>query len=1109
MSIYSPKVVSAHGAPADLEYLFPGDSELAGLLRRFDWSTTPLGSPVLWPQSLKTCVRIMLTSRQPIWIGWGEKLTYLYNDPYKSIIGGKHPWALGRPVAEVWNEIWADIEPMLATAMSGGQGTYVERQLLIMERNGYREETYYTFSYSPIPNDDGSAGGIICANTDDTQSVISTRRLSVLREMAASSAEGRSFEQACAKVMHALGRDHRDLPFALLYLAEPGSTELELAGTSGIESGHRAAPPVQPLSGPGDWPAADAIQQQTLVIAADLERRFGPLPADAWGEPPRAAALVPVAISGETGRVGVLIVGLSPFLAFDDSYRSFLHLVAGQIASALSNAEAYQAERLRAEKLAALDRAKTQFFSNVSHEFRTPLTLMLSPLEQILEAGKDEPIERDKIELVHRNGLRLLRLVNTLLDFSRFEAGRARARFAACELDRLTRSIAASFATATERAGIDLDIDCAPLPEQVYVDGEMWEKIVLNLISNAYKFTFEGGITVRLEACEKRRAAILTVADTGVGIPADQLPHVFDRFHRISGQRSRSYEGTGIGLALVRELAQAHGGTVSVESTPGAGSEFTVTIPLGSAHLPPADVDDTAAMPSGPLHSSAYVEEAMQSLIGSDTVSSDAANDPAAPALLDGDDEGRGLVLLVDDNPDMREYIRGLIASRFDVVTATDGLEALDAIDRRLPDLVLTDTMMPRMDGFALLADLRSRERTRTLPVVMISARAGEEAKVGGLEAGADDYLTKPFSARELVARIEGNLRLGRLRKRSTEALRRREEQLRGIFNSSAVGVAALTLQGRYTEVNDAFCAITGYPREELLSTDCLTLTHPEDSPLMAAQLEALRTEQMPTVTVEKRYVRKDGRSIWVQNSVSVTRDATGAPTNFVILSQDITARKQAEDRQKLLLEELNHRVKNTLAIVRSIASQTLRATPEPAQFTTQFSARLMSLARAHNLLTRESWQGADLADIVEVALAPYRDAGTNQRIDVAGPRVRIVANGAVTLTLMLHELATNAAKYGALSRPGGHIGVSWTREEPDGGAPARLGLAWAERGGPPVAAPRRKGFGSRLLEASAEQLGADVELSYSEPGFALAMSMPLVELSIVAGEKDAALVLP
>src|SRR5580693_6939504 len=209
------------GTSSELDRLFLGNSELAGLMRSHDWAAGPLGPPDAWPQSLKTAVRIMLTSRQPVWIGWGSELIYLYNDPYKSIIGGKHPWALGRPTSDVWREVWSDIGPMLATAMKGHEGTYVEAQLLIMERNGYPEETYYTFSYSPIPADDGSVGGIFCANTDDTQRVIGERQLSLLRELAANTAEARTWKTACERSAQALSTNLHDLPFTMIYMLEP------------------------------------------------------------------------------------------------------------------------------------------------------------------------------------------------------------------------------------------------------------------------------------------------------------------------------------------------------------------------------------------------------------------------------------------------------------------------------------------------------------------------------------------------------------------------------------------------------------------------------------------------------------------------------------------------------------------------------------------------------------------------------------------------------------------------------------------------------------------------------------------------------------------------
>ena len=257
-------------------------------MRAFDWASTPIGPPESWPQALKTAVRIMLTSQQPIWIGWGPELTYLYNDPYKSIIGGKHPWALGRPTSEVWSEIWEDIAPLLAKATSGHEGTYVEAQLLIMERNGFPEETYYTFSYSPIPTDDGSPGGIFCANTDDTQRVITERQLSLLRDLAASAAQSRSVGQACERSAAALATNPQDLPFALIYLTDLGGGHAELAAASGIDAGHPAVKSTLSLAdGDEPWPVAEAFRLNAPVVVPDLYGRFGiTFPTGGGRQPP-------------------------------------------------------------------------------------------------------------------------------------------------------------------------------------------------------------------------------------------------------------------------------------------------------------------------------------------------------------------------------------------------------------------------------------------------------------------------------------------------------------------------------------------------------------------------------------------------------------------------------------------------------------------------------------------------------------------------------------------------------------------------------------------------------------------------------------------------------
>jgi signal transduction histidine kinase len=453
---------------------------------------------------------------------------------------------------------------------------------------------------------------------------------------------------------------------------------------------------------------------------------------------------------------------VSPNRALDDGYRSFLELLTQQVSTALRNARAHQEERRRAEALAEIDRAKTEFFSNVSHEFRTPLTLMLGPIEDMLARRATLPHEtvRD-LDVAHRNALRLLKLVNTLLSFSRVEAGRTRAAFVPTDLAALTAELAASFRSAMEREGLRLVVDTPPLPERVHVDTDMWEQVVLNLLSNAFKHTFAGEITVSLRAHEG--GAELVVRDTGVGIPAEELPRLFDRFRRVPNARARTHEGSGIGLALVRELVQLHGGTVGVQSVVGEGTEFRLFVPGGTAHLPADQVGERATAEGMPTSlRAAFVEEAEL------WSPAEAAADASASSIT------TSRVLLVDDNADMRGYVTRLLEARgWHVVATGDGLAALAAARHAPPDLVLTDVMMPGLDGFGLLRELRRDPRMQAIPVIMLSARAGEESRIEGLDAGADDYLVKPFAARELVARVSAHLDLARMRRDATDRERR------------------------------------------------------------------------------------------------------------------------------------------------------------------------------------------------------------------------------------------------------------------------------------------------------------------------------------------------
>ena len=477
-----------------------GGGALGQLVREFDWTKTPLGAIEEWPQSLKTVVRTLLTSRFAMWMSWGPELTFLYNDDYaRMTLGKKHPWALGKPSREVWQEIWDNIGPRIERVLETGEATWDEALLLFLERSGYREETYHTFSYSPLAGDDGTVAGHLCVVTEETDRVIGERRLKTLRSLAGELSKTITEEEVVSCIARCLGENQKDLPFTLLYLFTEDGNDARLACQTGIAEHHEAAPESISLREKNQpWPIGELLAGKDSKVVENLLERFESVPSGSWDRSPWRALLLPITSQGQDKPAGVIVAALNPFRPLDVSYAGFINLVAGQIAASIANARAYSAERKRAEALAEIDRAKTAFFSNVSHEFRTPLTLMLGPLEDLLARSQTHlsPTAKQQLDLVSRNGARLLRLVNTLLDFSRLEAGRVQAVYLATDLARFSSELASVFRSATDKAGLRLIVDCPDLGEPVYVDRDMWEKVVLNLISNAFKFTFEGEIAV-------------------------------------------------------------------------------------------------------------------------------------------------------------------------------------------------------------------------------------------------------------------------------------------------------------------------------------------------------------------------------------------------------------------------------------------------------------------------------------------------------------------------------------------------------------------------------------------------------------------------------------
>ena len=776
-----------------------GGGEMGELIRSFDWSKTPLGEPEYWQQSLKTCVRILLTSPQPMFVWWGKNYINIYNDAYKFILGEKHPKALGRPGNETWKEIWNEVGARADIVFNKNEGTFDDGLLLIMNRYGYDEETYFKFSYNPIPGDNGGTAGLFCACTEETERIVSERQLNTLQELSRDLAGKKSVDEVFKASMNVLKKKGKDFPFSVIYSCnDDGQLQVAACSSENLLGFYPTKIDTEELR-KRHYDLIKVISTKKWLIVEDLKERFGDLPSGQWNLSPSTGLLLPIIQSNHESPFAVLKIGINPYKQLDEKYFQFFQLVADQISTALSNVRALEEERKRIQALEEIDRAKTVFFTNISHEFRTPLTLMLGPLEELMNASATNFSWREisSIETTHRNALRLLKLVNTLLDFSRIESGRHQANFSLTDISSLTKNLAANFRSIIERAGLRFEVNTEVIIQPVYVDKQMWEKIVFNLLSNAFKFTLEGKIAVSIRP--EKDHVVFSVTDTGIGIPEKDMPKLFERFHRINNSTGRSFEGTGIGLSLTKELIHLQGGKISVSSKEGHGTEFTVTIPFGKEHIDASrivhhDEDDEKSLLN------VYVDEAISFLDSSRRKAESIVVSDASPS-----------VLIVDDNADMREHLASILERHYRVIIASNGLNALHRLREEKPDVILSDIMMPIMDGLQFLKQVKQDPQTARIPFILLTARAGEESKLEGYDTGADDYLVKPFSAVELLARIKAQLQI-------SKKWHETEERLRGLLMQAPAAIAVMEGPDHvYTLTNSRFHQMFWRSPEQLI----------------------------------------------------------------------------------------------------------------------------------------------------------------------------------------------------------------------------------------------------------------------------------------------------
>ena len=707
-----------------------GDGEMASRVRAFDWSATPLGPMDSWPQSLRVAVDICLNSRFPMFVWWGPQLINIYNDAYAPMLGKRHPRALGRPARDSWDDIWTIVGAQADAVMNRRMTTWNERVKLVMERYGYTEDTWFTWSYSPIIDDGGNVAGLFCAVTEETQRVraeternAAAERVARLHAVTAALSGAITTEQVARVTVEqgvaALGASAG----SLLLLGEGGRT-LEMAGYVGYPAEIMARWLSIPMDTP--LPLTDAVRTaQPIYLRSPQERieRYPVLRDVKAREETVSSACVPLLIGDKA--VGVMGLSFDHAHAFATDDREFILSLARQCAQALERARLFEAERRARAEAERASGAKDEFLAALSHELRTPLTPVLLTVSLMESDPNLTPGLREDLASIRRNVELESRLISDLLDLTRISKGKLQLDELEVDLHRVVRS---AVDICQREASAKLTLDLSASRHAVRGDTTRLQQVFWNLINNAIKFTPpDGTIVVRSENPTDARDTIrVSVTDSGVGIDASVLPRLFNAFEQGEARAERQQAGLGLGLAISRKLAEAHGGTITAQSDGrGRGATFTVELPLVRA------ADGAAFILDQP-----HVEVSTRPM--------SSATSAAARRLS---------VLLVEDHePTLRAMERLLRQIGHRVTSARSVAAATSTGANDGYDLLISDLGLPDGSGLDIIRQLRDRYAGRA---IALTGYGMESDVTASREAGFAEHLTKPVDAAALAEAIQ------------------------------------------------------------------------------------------------------------------------------------------------------------------------------------------------------------------------------------------------------------------------------------------------------------------------------------------------------------------